>query len=392
MSNQRGAVSIFMVIFTSLLVVVVTTGFVQIMLRNQQQASNNDLSQSAYDSAMAGVEDAKRALVRLKECDQAPSPKPGDCGTLRTALVDNGDNCQTLQVAGVDFSPATNEVTVGAPELNQAYTCVKLTVKTKSYEGALKDQLPNVIPLIPDGNSNDITHVKVSWLISDNLPVGCGNTVAVPPSVDLQTYASWPSCAPPMMRAQLIQFDGNNPIDLEAFSAPGSRNATTLFLYPSNISANPSFTDDGRRSAGSRNAPRQVRCEPNFDSTIYACSATIALPPPTGQREAYLQLAGIYNKSATNYKVELCRSSPCTPGNVIDFDNVQPIIDSTGRASDLFRRVRARVTVTGSGTPEQFPEAALLIDGNVCKDFRITNAAGDYAPDTDLVYCEPNSP
>ena len=62
-NNNRGAVSIFIVLFTALLVTIIATGFIQLMLRNQQQSVNSDLSQSAYDSALAGVEDAKRALA-----------------------------------------------------------------------------------------------------------------------------------------------------------------------------------------------------------------------------------------------------------------------------------------------------------------------------------------
>ncbi len=388
-SVQRGAVSIFIVIFTSLLVVVVTTGFIQIMLRNQQQASNNDLSQSAYDSAMAGVEDAKRALVRLKECSRVGVTGP-DCDALRTAyVVSNGQDCQSLEAAGANFQGSKKEVMVGAEQLNQAYTCVTVQVKTHEYEGALRNQLPNVIPLVPDEDSNTLTHVRVSWFVRDNLPDGDDGAMVIPPSVDLPLYGAWRDDTPPIIRAQLIQFDGNSPINLSSFSSAGTSNAKSVFLYPSNISAALSFKNDGRRSAGSRNDPQRVRCENTFDTTIYACSATIELPDPVGQREAYLQLAGIYNKSVTNYKVELCRSAACPPTDVIDFDNVQPIVDATGRASDLFRRVRARVSVTGAGTPLEFPEASLSVNGNVCKDFSITNAPADYKATTDIIACEP---
>ena len=53
--KESGAASLFAVIFSAMLLTILAAGFVKLMLKDQQQAINNDLSQSAYDAALAGV-------------------------------------------------------------------------------------------------------------------------------------------------------------------------------------------------------------------------------------------------------------------------------------------------------------------------------------------------
>ncbi len=386
MKSQRGAVSIFIVMFTALLVTIVTASFVQIMLRNQQQASNNDLSQSAYDSALAGVEDAKRALVALKACDKDPSPQ---CSNLRAALTNNGQNCEVLADPSVGVTTFTGgESQVGRTDMNQAYTCVKVQVITDSYEGTLDKGQSIVIPLETVDDPNLIAALRVSWFTQDNIPDvdSAGNPISqvpqFPTQPQLPAEADWSVRSPSIMRSQLIQFpDGN--LTLDSFDTPNTNNAKTLFLYPAIFgAANLDFASDGRQSPASRNYPAVSRCDSAFSfNGGYACSTDVAVPSlGSGTRKAYLQLTSLYNKST--YRVQILGGS----GNVLNFDNVQPIVDSTGRASDLFRRIRARVALS-EGMPTTYPEAALHVGKSLCKDFFITNSSADYSGDTDSVAC-----
>lgn len=60
--SKKGVASLYVVIFATILFGVITLSFIRIILSESQQTGNDDLSQSAYDAAMAGVEDAKLAV------------------------------------------------------------------------------------------------------------------------------------------------------------------------------------------------------------------------------------------------------------------------------------------------------------------------------------------
>lgn len=381
--NERGGVSIFIVIFTALMITVVAASFTQIMLRAERQSSTSDLSQSAYDSALAGVEDAKRALIALRKCTLNGNC-PASLENAFTAPIES-QSCEVLDSAGVvDF--VDGEVQVGKEDLNQAYTCVKVELNTDSYVDETFKDMPVVIPL---RSTESFDRIRISWFNHDDFEeVGGaeGGTPEFPqyeadgpppllPPEDEWTAGS-PNTSPALMRAQLIQFPKGN-INLGDFNDKGTKNARTLFLYPSSAGAsNLSFAADARSREGdaaSNNEPHNVQCGNFTYDGGFACQVTITLPDMPN-REAYLQLQTMY-QSVTSYKVELCSGS-CS--SVVKFNNVQPRVDSTGRASDLFRRVRAHVSLRNKGVPLQYPDAALSVEDGVCKNFFVTDDKDEY--------------
>jgi len=104
----------------------------------------------------------------------------------------------------------------------------------------------------------------------------------------------------------------------------------------------------------------------------YACSVKLDLPVPinAGSATGFLRLSALYN--ASDYSVTLFSGA-----TQVQFDNVQPSIDSTGRANDLYRRVSTRVTLTDSSFI--YPEAAVDLTGNFCKNFVVTDKTTDYS-------------
>ncbi len=370
-NNQYGAVSLFVVVFAALLITVVTVSFVRIMVSDQQQASTTDLSQSAYDSAQAGVEDAKRALLRL----QSACSTSGDPAVCATAKADvNSLQCnvavETLDDVKAAAAKSKNgeiNVQVGSTnnDLDQAYTCVKIIMQTADYVGELVKDASKLIPLV--GVSN-FDRVKIEWFSPANLAAPAVKAVIPNAAAGVPLSANWNSNQPPVMRAGLTQF-ANTGFTLSEFdSNTANASSNTLFLYPSGITDTTSFTSDSRKTPTGK--PFRVTCNDLSAGDEYACSVTLSLPVASGvDHIQYLNLSSLYNK--TSYRISLLNGA--LP---VKFNGVQPLVDSTGRANDLFRRVETRVEMTDVNFP--YPNAAVDTTGNLCKDFTVTDNPKDY--------------
>ena len=126
-ARQSGAVSLFAVIFGAMLLTIVTIGFMRLMLMDQRQASDNDLSQSAYDAALAGVEDAKRVV------------RAAQTGNMQAAGVLSGPiNCNMVAASGVVGGSTSGETIIqtgsgAGKKFDQAYTCVKIAMQSQDF-------------------------------------------------------------------------------------------------------------------------------------------------------------------------------------------------------------------------------------------------------------------
>lgn len=392
-SREQGVVSIFIVIFTALLVTVISVSFVRQMIQTQQQAITADLSQSAYDSALAGVEDAKRLLVTYqRECIQS-APPAERCATLERLLrVENP--CNTMQQAGLEGGPTDKEVlikkTEGDSALDQAYTCVKVMVETNDYVGSVNSDGSRLVPLKGAGNFNEVV---LEWYSQVDLRNSDGSSgekrIDLPESstgYELAKLDDWSRDRnrPSIMRAQLIQFGSSFRLSDFDKNSDGTSNARTLFFYPTTAghddSVSPADFATDTRLAQTAGVLQPVACDRNFSSTTsdknYACRVAIRLPNAVGAtdgtRTAYLRLDPVYN-SLTHFSVSLKNN-----GTLVKFKDVQPLVDSTGRANDLFRRVQSRVELENDTFP--YPEAAVDITGSLCKTFLVTDKPSDFSP------------
>jgi len=375
---QKGSVSLFIVIFAALLILTVGTAFVVIMIQGQSQATSDDLSRSALDSANAGVEDAKRAIAAYG-VNNCASSTTGPCPNLKSALTSSDptnpnamtSTCKATISAGVATATSGTTVQVGSDSsLDQAYTCVNVQLNTPDYEGSLAQGESRLIPLT---GVTDFDTVEVSWFSEANFTTAGGGTMPLANgtgSLTMPTSGDWHANLPTVMRAQLLEVPKTGSFKLTNFNPDPTTqknpctNTATFFLYPVSAGAT-------TLSCGVTN-PVGIKCTSTFTTNAYACTADLD-PALTGvsatNRSAYLRLTALYNTS-TDFSVTLKKA-----GTTVYFSGVQPIVDSTGRANDLYRRVSDRVEV--GSVP--YPDGALDVGHNLCKAFTVGSSASDYS-------------
>lgn len=367
-NKQAGAVSIFVVIFFALLLSVITLGFVRLMSQDQLQSTTFDLSQSAYDSAEAGVEDAKRALIRYREACGANAGST-ECQAFQNAI--NARECDTLNRLSGQLGLNVNddgsirvETTSGDSALQQAYTCVQVAMSTEDYIRRVDANTSDFVPLRGTGN---FSSVDISWFIAADAGLGADGEFVLPGTDEDDDYTppqlpaveEWGEATPPVMRVQLLQHEG------ESFNQEGlEQGSSTLFLYPVASGGTPGnevpFT---RYSRGAQSQPIMTNC--TEEAGGYACTARLQLTGSlamTPEKASYLKVTPLYKGSTFRLQLD---------GGNVEFDGVQPSVDSTGRANDVFRRLDSRIRfddATGG-----YPESALETTSDICKDFAVSS-------------------
>ena len=442
MKTRKGAASIYIVIFTTTLLGIIALSFVRIMLAESLRTTNYSLSQSAYNSALAGIEDAKIVLLRYQSCInnnnyKAGGGKSGNCEAYKSLFSDANAAYKTSQdcnAVGNLLHPSQNNNgeetliqtrdTYDTGTIDQAYTCVKIAAYTEDFLATLNAKTPTkLVPLRSDSQEvqDSINRIQIQWFDDqDYHDVTDGNgylksgysgfwktgdnsdfkgkvvsnkgDYSKTTAADLgNIFTGTGKIVPPAIQVTMVQSTGTFTMD--QFYASGGVDATsptnrgTLLLRPttnmdikssrqidtavggnhSNVLPQNSLAYSANKSY---NTPMDVICDPGSSSWgSYACSADFYLPKPMGgntrnMSTSFLVVSLPYGGPQTDISVKMYKcTDPTKPINakisttnavnceVVYFANVQPMVDSTGRANDLFRRVESRIELTDTNFP-----------------------------------------
>ena len=393
--TKRGGASMFVVMFTVIILSIITLSFTRLVLSESQKTSDTDLSQSAYDSALAGIEDAKIALLRYHAClDQGYRPfenssndceriiyhmqkgiRENDCSTVSNVLRREA-NAETKN--GVVIQETQNSTDVGNnTNMLQAYTCVTIKEDLEDYRTTLDQSSRMRIIPIRSEHIDQINNIRLKWFSKANFNKafnshGIGG-YCEPFYPNGQCNGSYQ--APPTVSVRFIQTDEYFDFsELSLSRTEDQTNTGQLYLVPSNHKGVGEIDAKawGESANKGENQPLTVRCDSSFE---WICDVKINLPKTfnnSGNRNdanTYLLVSLPYGTPETDLSVQAYAGD-----TRYDFTGVQARVDSTGRANDLYRRIETRVELVD--TYFAYPEFEITMNPNstnpINKSFDVT--------------------
>ena len=326
--DSRGMVSILVTMILMVVISLIVVGFARLVRREQRQSLDTQLSTQAFYAAETGVNDAVNAIQTQDYQSEKTNCGPDATGPLSAGTINN------VLASGVE------------------YTCLLVDPSPSSLEySSVETDKSTVIPI--KAQSGTLDKLVLSWQDkSGNTGVNCTNSVGTFPSA-----SSWPvDCNAGVLRIDLVPTGGSVSRSsllssvLTAFLQPVQSGVGTLaYSLPANHGAT-------------------VGASCSSSATPKICSVTI-----TGLSSSsyYLRVRSIFKSSALSITAK--NSSNAT----IELIGAQTVVDATGKANDILRRIEVRVP-TGKLSYGDVPDYAILSSDTICK--RMSVAPG-VAPD-----------
>ena len=413
--RESGQASMVTVAMFMMLFAAIAVSFTFVVISASRQALNDSLQSSAKIAAESGVEDAKRLIVycynkRQSDGSYLHQDDKQLCseviGKLSDKLEDMGcdDILDKLGSNNYKNSFAVEEegnrghrVRVGnngsnnKNENNEYYQCLKIATKTDNYQGVVNNLGKSIIvPLRVVNTQNQaavIASLEIEWHRNvtgndgdDPAKMNGAMGTGLPPA---GTWNSGNSNRPAVLRVERVGVvKGNFTLDSLADSD------TALTLRPS-VNGNGGGKDKNRYHLGDYKpyyqsgrdsiAPNNQYggkapiVEAKCDGADYACKTIFEDSLDTTKTDYYLRINAIYR--STHFKITAYQGK-----NKLYFDGVQPLVDVTGRSSDSFSRIQARLKPSfdkNADSTNWWPEYVIDTNGKVCKDIEVQYDRGE---------------
>lgn len=337
--EQSGLVSIVVTLVVMAIISVIVLSFAFLMRREQQQVLDRQLSTQAFYAAESGV---SKVISDINNNNLTSDVT--DCNNYQEQLPGN-ENIEVSCVL-VEQSPDSLE-----------YSEIPTN---KSQVVALR-----VAP------GNGIERIEISWQTSDQSKLGnfATNDKYFLPTQDFEDTAGIDTFSEytGILRTDLI------PVYSTVNRGTVNNDARALFLYPVGQPENLPDTISMTKSSGNNPDGAFVGGDCVAGGTPYECTSTItnisdistteSNPPST----IYLRLKAIYQPLSVSIRAF------DSGNNQLNLRGEQVVVDSTGSAGSVLRRIQVRVPVRSQ---YDYPEFSLESVEDICKRLSVAPGVG----------------
>ena len=339
--DESGLASIVIAILIIIVLSTMVLGFLQIIRRESRRSLDRQLSTQAYYAAESGVNDAVKAIQQQDFTGNKSNCDP---------LVSNPTN--PAAISGMTNQLSGNDVKYSCLLINQTPGDLEYSNVTTNHAKAF--------PVYSGGSI--ISTLAFGW---ENNKVDVGTAVyrffAPSGDKDFLSAFNWSSTTG-ILRVDILPFTSSTMTRDAAITATHS-----YFLYPSIPGAAAiSYTTDASGTI------RGGNCKIVGGLTSRQCNVTVMGLPATTQK-VFVRILALYNPIDVTVKAYGV-SAPTLLTPSLPLDGAQTVVDSTGKAADVYRRIQVRVPPADV----YIPDYALASMDTLCKKFFV-NPTSVYA-------------
>lgn len=347
--SKSGMTAITTVMILIILISLIVIGFSRLTRRNQVATLDRQKATQAFYAAETGINDVKKLIID---------------GVRAGRVIPDKDQCTT----GASFYNPLQRNIDAAKDIS--YSCILVDTKLDSLKYQNVGFQSVVIPIISDQpvskifvnarpTSNDSPDLAGCAKTFDDMHFNDGNNI--PEELPIKT--GW-TCDHGLLRMDVMPYVGSLTVD------SAKDNTMSLWTFPSKqgamnggvvtdtggavpINYDIDFEDFDPRSMITRGV-----CAPQF------CLSSIHFGAGWQTRVMYVRVQSVYKNS----DIELTGTD--TSGNPIQFKNAQALIDSTGKAGDVLKRIQVRLPLQ-TGTSNDLSDYAIQTTDSLCKRFSV---------------------
>lgn len=346
--NQKGFASMVIALILILVLGLITLSFSQLSRREQKGTLDKLLATQAYYAAETGINEIDKKIVQ----------QAAGFDTLTTESFSQNTCLTEAQMTSKGIKPVIDK------NSGVTFTCAILNLTPPSLEySGIEPDAEKAGTFFADDSTQGLGSFTVSWNSGSN-------RTSIPASTPtfFPAKASWNY--PAVLEVSLTRIPNTSSFG----RAELMNNTFTVFLVPG-VSASSSVAFAPTNNAQVINAD----CATGRD---YLCNSTITSIGGAVDQKYLIRIRSLYDKS--NISIGSAKGTDGT--TALKFKRGQAMIDVTGRARDVVRRIRVRAPID---TIPKFPNYTIEAQ-NICKRFTSQPQSGDDqakdSPDTNPAF------